>query len=29
MMPLQEVFWGGRFGVVTDRYGFSWMLSVT
>jgi len=29
IMPLQEVFWGGHFGVVTDRYGFTWMLTIT
>lgn len=27
MMPLGEVFWGGKFGMVTDRYGFHWMIS--
>jgi PhnB protein len=26
-MPLQEVFWGGRFGMVVDRFGIEWMLS--
>ena len=26
-MPLQEVFWGGRFGMLTDRYGIEWMMS--
>src|SRR5271165_98601 len=29
IMPLQEVFWGGKFGMVCDRYGFNWMLSVS
>ena len=28
LMPFAEVFWGGKFGTVTDRYGFTWMLSV-
>ena len=27
-MPLQEVFWGGKFGTVTDRFGIQWMLTV-
>lgn len=27
-MPLQETFWGGRFGQVTDRFGVQWMLSI-
>ncbi|MGP6159643.1 MAG: VOC family protein [Vulcanimicrobiaceae bacterium] len=26
-MALGEVFWGGRFGSVTDRYGIDWMVS--
>lgn len=26
-MPLQEVFWGGRFGMLTDRFGIRWMMS--
>jgi PhnB protein len=26
-MPLAEAFWGALFGVVTDRYGFEWMLN--
>lgn len=25
-MPLQDTFWGARFGMVTDRYGINWML---
>jgi PhnB protein len=28
MMPLGEVFWGGSFGMLTDKYGFTWMISV-
>ena len=26
-MPLQSVFWGGRFGMLTDRFGVDWMMS--
>ncbi len=26
-MPFQEVFWGGSFGSVKDKYGVSWMFS--
>ena len=26
-MPLGETFWGGRFGMLTDRYGIQWMLN--
>lgn len=26
-MPLEDAFWGGVFGVVTDRYGVEWMLN--
>jgi PhnB protein len=26
-MPLQDTFWGARFGMVTDRYGIQWMLN--
>jgi PhnB protein len=26
-MPLEEAFWGGVFGMVTDRYGVEWMLN--
>lgn len=26
-MPIQDTFWGERFAMVTDRYGFNWMLS--
>jgi len=25
--PLEPVFWGGRFGMLTDRFGISWMMS--
>lgn len=27
-MPLQEAFWGGKFGSLTDRFGVQWMVSV-
>ncbi len=26
-MPLQDTFWGARFGKVTDQFGVKWMLS--
>ena len=26
-MPLQEVFWGGKHGSLTDRFGIQWMVS--
>jgi PhnB protein len=26
-MPLHDAFWGGRFGMLTDQFGVSWMLS--
>jgi PhnB protein len=26
-MPLHDAFWGGRFGMLTDRFGIGWMLS--
>lgn len=26
-MPLQQTFWAERFGMLRDRYGFSWMVS--
>jgi PhnB protein len=27
-MPLQDVFWGGKFGMVTDRFGIDWLVSI-
>lgn len=27
--PLAETFWAPRFGMLRDRYGFSWMISVS
>jgi PhnB protein len=26
-MPLQEMFWGGYFGSLVDRFGIQWMLN--
>ena len=26
-MPLQDTFWGARFGMLTDKYGFHWMFN--
>src|SRR5262249_54475427 len=26
-MPLQDTFWGARFGMVIDRFGVSWMFN--
>ncbi|MBW8886471.1 MAG: VOC family protein [Fibrobacteres bacterium] len=26
-MPLQDTFWGARFGMLTDKYGINWMLN--
>src|SRR5215217_4920070 len=26
-MPLADQFWGARFGMLTDRFGFNWMLN--
>ncbi len=28
MMPLQETFWAQRFGMLSDKYGFLWMVNV-
>ncbi|MBV7532638.1 VOC family protein [Chitinophaga sp. sic0106] len=27
-MPLAETFWAKRFGMLTDKYGFHWMVNV-
>ena len=27
-MPLQETFWGARFGMLTDRFGVGWMFNL-
>ncbi|RYY88798.1 MAG: VOC family protein [Chitinophagaceae bacterium] len=26
-MPLQETFWGARFGMLTDKFGIAWMFN--
>jgi PhnB protein len=26
-MPLHDAFWGGKFGMLTDQFGVSWMFS--
>ncbi len=26
-MPLQDTFWGARFGMLRDRFGISWMFN--
>jgi PhnB protein len=26
-MPLQDAFWGARFGMLTDQFGVNWMFS--
>ncbi|HEX4997681.1 MAG TPA: VOC family protein [Terriglobia bacterium] len=26
-MPLQDTFWGARFGMLRDRFGIQWMLN--
>jgi PhnB protein len=26
-MPLQDTFWGARFGMLTDKFGVNWMLN--
>jgi PhnB protein len=26
-MPLQDMFWGARFGMLRDKYGVQWMLN--
>ena len=26
-LPLHDAFWGGRFGMLTDQFGISWMFS--
>jgi PhnB protein len=27
MMPLDDMFWGARFGMLTDQFGIQWMLN--
>jgi len=26
-MPMQEMFWGAKFGMLTDKYGIDWMIN--
>ena len=26
-MPMQDMFWGAKFGMLTDRFGIDWMVS--
>ena len=26
-MPFEDAFWGGKFGMLTDRFGVGWMVS--
>ncbi|MBX3096311.1 MAG: VOC family protein [Fimbriimonadaceae bacterium] len=28
-MPLEDTFWGARFGMLKDRFGVDWMLNLT
>ena len=28
VMPIQETFWAQRFGMLTDKFGINWMVSV-
>ena len=27
LMPFEEVFWGGKFGIINDQFGIRWMVS--
>lgn len=27
VMPLEEAFWGGRFGMINDRFGVQWLVT--
>lgn len=27
-MPIDKVFWGGRFGTVTDKFGTEWLVTL-
>jgi len=29
VMPLEKTFWSPRFGMVTDRFGVTWMINVS
>jgi PhnB protein len=26
-MPLEDTFWGARFGMLTDKFGIHWMMN--
>lgn len=26
-MPMQDMFWGAKFGMLTDKFGIDWMVS--
>ena len=28
-MPLADMFWGAKFGMLTDRFGIDWMINCT
>lgn len=28
MMPLETAFWGGKFGMLRDKFGVNWMVSI-
>ncbi len=28
LMPFEEVFWGGKFGMLQDKFGVQWMISL-
>lgn len=28
MMPIADTFWGSKFGMVTDRFGTEWMITI-
>jgi PhnB protein len=27
-MPYQDMFWGAKFGMLTDKYGIDWMINI-
>lgn len=29
LQPLQDTFWGAKFGMLVDRFGITWMLNFT
>jgi PhnB protein len=28
-MPIQDAFWGGQFGMLTDKFGIVWMMTTS